>query len=143
MPLTEQDLVQVLAEGESERVEFKERFRDPRLLARNIAALANTSGGTLYVGIREPHQIVGTEIVPLRRMLEDALRRISPTPTASLEAVSVGDRDLGVIAVAKAPELVLTDEGALVRVGSVIRPMASGVIATGLGRLAEMPKRDT
>jgi len=51
------DIQELLRAGESETVEFKEAWSNACL--KTIAAFANTSGGTLLVGVNDATQIVG------------------------------------------------------------------------------------
>ena len=44
---------------ESQRLEFKRQWTDRAL--EDLAAFANTNGGTLLIGIREDGEIVGTQ----------------------------------------------------------------------------------
>jgi uncharacterized membrane protein YeaQ/YmgE (transglycosylase-associated protein family) len=66
----EPDLAELLAAGESEHLEFKSsarynhhtKERDPNLelvIARTVAAFANTGGGTLLIGVADDGQPVG------------------------------------------------------------------------------------
>jgi len=48
-----------IARGESERVEFKLSARRPEVLARAIAAFANTEGGYLLIGMTDDGRVVG------------------------------------------------------------------------------------
>lgn len=51
-------LSDLLARHETERVEFKETWRDETAL-KTLAAFANTSGGTLLIGVDDRQQVVG------------------------------------------------------------------------------------
>jgi ATP-dependent DNA helicase RecG len=44
---------------ENQNIEFKETWRDEFL--KTIAAFANTSGGTMFIGINDNGKIVGVE----------------------------------------------------------------------------------
>jgi predicted HTH transcriptional regulator len=139
MTLTRNDLDQLLSAGESQTVEFKERIREPRMLARIIAAMANTAGGTILVGLREPREMVGADVSELQRVYESALRRVRPTPRTNLQFISVDGRQVGVIQTEKAAQLVLTDDGALARVGETVRPMEPTAIGASLAKLLQQP----
>jgi ATP-dependent DNA helicase RecG len=62
--------------GESETVEFKEQWSDHSAL-RELAAFANTSGGTLLVGVADDGSIVGWQdgdLDALANKITDSLR---------------------------------------------------------------------
>ncbi len=70
--LTKQKLLEFLAHGESERVEFKESFNDEALEV--IGAFANASGGTLFIGVSDSGKITGLQIG--KKTIEDIANRI-------------------------------------------------------------------
>ncbi len=49
----------LIAEGESSFLEFKRKATTPNKLAREIAALANTKGGILIIGVDDDGTVVG------------------------------------------------------------------------------------
>ncbi len=49
----------LIAEGESSFLEFKRKATSPNKLAREIAALANTKGGILIIGVDDDGTVVG------------------------------------------------------------------------------------
>src|SRR5690349_11911595 len=102
------ELLTILAQGESDTVEFKQIIREPRILARVVGAMGNASGGIVVVGFREPDQITGVDADQLSRIHERALDRIHPRPAASLEFVEIEGKSVGVITVGKSSELLLT-----------------------------------
>ncbi|GFP32323.1 ATP-dependent DNA helicase RecG [Candidatus Hakubella thermalkaliphila] len=52
----------ILAEGESEKVEFKTSLSDLNRLVEEVAALANTRGGYLVVGVRDDGSVSGLDV---------------------------------------------------------------------------------
>jgi predicted HTH transcriptional regulator len=61
-PLVE--LERDLKEGESQRLEFKERFPEQaRDLAEVIASFATSNAGTVYLGIDDHARVVGVEAI--------------------------------------------------------------------------------
>ncbi|MFX0209665.1 MAG: helix-turn-helix domain-containing protein [Candidatus Hodarchaeota archaeon] len=57
----EDDTRNDLEKGESEQVEFKSRIPNLTLLAKEIAALASTNGGRIYLGVKDNREIVGID----------------------------------------------------------------------------------
>jgi ATP-dependent DNA helicase RecG len=54
------DIHKLLSSGESEKVEFKQSFNDE--VIETIAAFANTTGGSVFIGISNAGKITGTSI---------------------------------------------------------------------------------
>jgi predicted HTH transcriptional regulator len=52
-------LSRLLAQGEGSRLEFKRTLSSAYRIARTLAAFANTSGGTLLIGVDDSAQVVG------------------------------------------------------------------------------------
>ena len=59
MPLPK-DIHKLFVSGESEKVEFKQSFNDQ--VIESIVAFANTSGGSVFIGISNTGKIIGTSI---------------------------------------------------------------------------------
>lgn len=53
------DLRRLVTAGENTYIEFKREIPSPEKIAREIAALANTHGGTLLIGVDDDGSIVG------------------------------------------------------------------------------------
>ena len=123
MPLTREEFTRLIAEGESQTVEFKVRVRDSRVLATLIGAMANTAGGRVLVGVQEPNSVVGVDPAQLRRLYQSALRQVRPTPATSLHFLDLDGKFVGVVEIEAARALVVSSDGALVREGVGVRPM--------------------
>jgi Putative DNA-binding domain len=59
MKYTDQFILDLISQGENEKVEFKSRLINENDFARVLTAFANTSGGYLLVGVLDNGQIVG------------------------------------------------------------------------------------
>jgi predicted HTH transcriptional regulator len=57
--LTRKRLLEILEEGESLTVEFKQRFTTPEKLAKEMVAFANTRGGYILIGVDDDASIFG------------------------------------------------------------------------------------
>lgn len=53
------ELLRIIAQGEGENLDFKFRIDDKRKIARTLAAFANTTGGTLLIGVKDNGKIKG------------------------------------------------------------------------------------
>lgn len=67
-PLTEAALVERIALGEHTRQQFKRTFHNPDALAAELAAFANSGGGTLLIGVDDDGRIAGLDAPEPRRL---------------------------------------------------------------------------
>jgi len=71
---TENGILNLIAAGESEQVEFKRRLPPGDLIARTLTAFANTSGGVLILGVDDSGRVLGLspdEIEEARARLQE------------------------------------------------------------------------
>jgi len=121
-PVQAVDLRSLLAGGESERVEFKRSL--PRMpdLVRLIAALANTKGGYILIGVGDGGRVHGAAIdaKTLERLASSLQGQVDPPVNASTEVHTIDDREIVVIEVPRGrdgPYVVAGTGEAYVRVG--------------------------
>jgi ATP-dependent DNA helicase RecG len=67
-PLTEATLLERLALGEHTRQQFKRTFNSPDAFAAELAAFANSGGGTLIIGVNDDGSLAGLDAAELRRI---------------------------------------------------------------------------
>lgn len=67
-PLTEAELLQQIALGEHTRQQFKRIFNSPDALAAELAAFANSGGGTLLIGVDDDGSIAGLSAADVRHL---------------------------------------------------------------------------
>jgi len=70
--MNENEIIKLIASGETEKVEFKESPSEA--FYKTISAFANTEGGTILLGVDKKGNIVGIE--PSTKLLEDLTNRI-------------------------------------------------------------------
>lgn len=107
--LSEMDYLDVknLAQtGEGTYLEFKRTIPSAYKIAREIAAFANTKGGTLLIGVDDDQSLVGVvgyqeEEYLLLKAIEELCH---PTVDITIEVVYFGERDLLVIRVPEEDE---------------------------------------
>lgn len=67
----------ILSEGESLKVEFKERLAN---LDREIVAFANAAGGSIFLGINDRSEVIGIDITnKLKSEIQDIARNCDPS----------------------------------------------------------------
>lgn len=67
-PLTEARLLERMALGEHTRQQFKRSFNSPDALAAELAAFANSGGGTLLIGVADDGTITGLSAADIRHL---------------------------------------------------------------------------
>jgi predicted HTH transcriptional regulator len=73
-------LIQMIAEGEHQRQDFKYCINDSRKIARSMVAFANTEGGRLLLGIRDNGTVAGVQSDEEYYMAEAAAKLYSRPP---------------------------------------------------------------
>ncbi|MEL7001497.1 MAG: ATP-binding protein, partial [Bacteroidota bacterium] len=74
-----QDVRRWVAQGESEKIEFKRKVTHPEKIVKELVAFANTSGGYLFIGVNDDGSIPGVkfpedEIFALDRAIDKFCR---------------------------------------------------------------------
>jgi len=95
-----QRLRELIAGGESSTVEFKRKFTSIDKIAREVVAMANTSGGYLLIGVDDDGTVVG---VPSEKetvnQVAQAMTTIVPELPVRVEVVELEWKDVVVVAV--------------------------------------------
>lgn len=68
----ETNLLERIAEGEGQHLDFKYAVSDSKKIARSLAAFANTSGGSLLLGVKDNGKIAGVKSDEEYYMIENA-----------------------------------------------------------------------
>lgn len=76
-PLTEEQLLDWIAEGEHDRQDFKFAINDQRKIAIALVAFANSKGGRLLVGVKDNGRIAGVRDEEELYMVEGAAQLYS------------------------------------------------------------------
>ncbi|WP_049970801.1 AlbA family DNA-binding domain-containing protein [Haladaptatus cibarius] len=96
--------IEEILSGESERVEFKRQFTDPDKMAKEIAALANTNGGVVVVGVNDDGSVYGvedTEALQLRVANLATSEKFRPPIYPNFNVVEVSGEDIMIIEIGK------------------------------------------
>lgn len=99
--MTYLDVKNLAQTGEGKYLEFKRTIPTAEKIARELAAFANTNGGTLLVGVDDDKSLIGLEGYQEEVFLlgEAAQKLCTPKLDINMEVVQFGDRDLLVIRV--------------------------------------------
>lgn len=100
------DVKNLAQTGEGTYLEFKRTIPSAYKIAREIAAFANTKGGTLLIGVDDDKSLVGVlGYQEEEYMLDKATNEFCyPTVEITIEVVHFGERDLLVIKVPEAAD---------------------------------------
>ncbi len=100
------DVKNLAQTGEGTYLEFKRTIPSAYKIAREIAAFANTKGGTLLIGVDDDKSLVGVMGYQEEEFLLDQAAKefCHPVVDITIEVVHFGDRDLLVIRVPESPD---------------------------------------
>lgn len=129
-------LSELISQGESETLEFKQKLPPESIISRILAAFANTKGGTLIIGVRDQGELIGLteeEAKVAHQRLNRVARSLLSEPFDS-GMTYVNERWLVYITVEKAPEYlspIITSTGEdFVRVGTMVDVRSGGDVRT-------------
>jgi len=74
-PLDPVDLRALIAQGESETLEFKRTVGEIKQAIQTVAALANTRGGRVIIGVNNDGRIIGVD--PSQNTIDDVANQIT------------------------------------------------------------------
>lgn len=126
--MTEQELVQLIAKGESETLELLASTQSPITIARHLATFANTKGGILVLGVKEPSQFVGVNVHRAKAMLKTAQKYLSPKIVVDVEEHVINNHPIVLVHIKASAELVSAEGGYYRRVGDRSKPMEAAEI---------------
>jgi hypothetical protein len=139
--MTAAQLESLLAQGEGQRLEFKEDAIKPSDLAQTLVALANAQGGMVLIGVNDAGQPVGMH--SYQQTYDLVMTAASPElcdppiPLGKLEAVTLADqRQILVVVVPRSAQLHATHGRFLIRRGSQNVSLSTAEVAERTRRLA-------
>ncbi len=104
--MTRNQLDELIEQGESTRLEFKRTISSAHRIARTLAAFANTSGGTLLIGVADDGKILGvpSELREVRKVEDATDKLVDPVLSVSYETLSPDGRKVLIINVPESEE---------------------------------------
>ncbi|MFA6074621.1 MAG: RNA-binding domain-containing protein [Negativicutes bacterium] len=95
---------EIIKQGESKTVEFKEILPEGEKIAKSVIAFANTGGGRIFIGVRDDGTITGideTQLFVLKDKVANIIHdSISPNVFPEIYSLNLDDKMLMVIQVA-------------------------------------------
>ncbi|KAA9327462.1 ATP-binding protein [Hymenobacter busanensis] len=103
MPISLPELRALIAQGESEQLEFKTRTTHPTRISRTLVSLANTRGGHVLIGVDDRGRIVGVRDAEEERFLlrQATAHYIEPPLPMHVQEVEDDERTVLVVEVAE------------------------------------------
>ena len=101
----DKSIIQIIKEGEGLTTEFKRTIDSAFKIAKTIVSFANTSGGTLLVGVSDSGTItgVGSELKELKK-LETAAALIEPKVIVQIKTLLIDGLKVMQVDVAESPD---------------------------------------
>lgn len=104
--LTRSDLKNLVQTGESSFLEFKHSVASPEKIAKEIAAFANTKGGTILIGVEDNGEMIGVEGYHEEEfwLNQAAEEECIPKVPIEIEMVNIGERDILIVKIPESHE---------------------------------------
>lgn len=114
--MTRNQLNDLIEQGEHTRLEFKRTLSSAHRIARTLAALANTSGGILLIGITDDGKIAGvaSEFREMQKIEEATDRLVQPALSISYETLAPDGRLVLIVTIPESidkPHYVVDESG--------------------------------
>lgn len=102
--MSKQDLRNLIATGEGQYLEFKQRVASPEKIAREMCAFANSNGGKILIGVSDQGEIVGVESYMEEEfwLSQAAQDCCVPMLKIRIELLNTGQRDILLVDVPEA-----------------------------------------
>ena len=89
----------LLMQNESEHLEFKAHF-DERIIAKDVTAMLNGSGGTILIGVNEEKAVVGVSSdLVVKKLLHSLMNKIRPSAPIDVQSVEYDGKTVLLISV--------------------------------------------
>ncbi len=121
------DYFQIIQHGETETVEFKERFPpNANDVAKEVAAFANSKGGILFIGVTDDKKIIGIEQPDkIVQRITGVVRQCDPPLQPRIKTVHLQNKGVIVVLVSRHNVPVSVNGKFYVRVGTSAVPATS------------------
>ncbi len=127
------ELLEKIILGEDSTMEFKREMPHRNSLADEIAAFANSEGGTILIGVDDNREIVGIELQKLdhieKTVVEICNDSIKPTVRIFTQKLPIDEKNILKIEISKGLFVHKTSNGYFIRQGSTKREMTTEQLA--------------
>lgn len=99
------DLLVLIQNGESEKLEFKKSSATLKSAAETLCAFLNDSGGVVLIGVTDDKKIVGQHITDQTQLeIANTLRKFEPTANIQIQYLDIGAHSKQVIMLRAHPD---------------------------------------
>ncbi|RLC05272.1 MAG: histidine kinase [Deltaproteobacteria bacterium] len=118
--MTQHELIEIIRNGESSKVEFKTEDVHPISLAGEIVSFANFEGGIILLGVDDAGQIIGCVRNDMEEFVINVCRNtVKPSIIPVIEKIIINDRMILAVTIARADIPLMASRGMYyIRVGS-------------------------
>lgn len=116
-----EELFTLIRDGESEKVEFKQKAT--KMIHKEITAFANALGGYIIIGVNDDGKIVGTDVGKSLEIVSSAVQSIIPLLKITTQKFKFDDKDILVLRVEKGDMLCSVGGVVYIRIGTSARPL--------------------
>jgi len=118
--MNRKQLLELIENGESSKIEFKEMGIHPVSLAEEIVAFANFEGGKILIGISDAGEITGCNFKQTEEFVVNVCRNnISPSIIPNIEKIKLDEFEILSLSISKEDTVYSTSKGKyFIRVGS-------------------------
>ncbi len=101
--MNQKSLLQLIQQGENEKIEFKSAFNDE--VIETLVAFANTSGGKVLIGVADNSDIKGIIInkETIQNRVNEVKSKTSPVLVPDVEVVKSGSKNIAVLSIQEYP----------------------------------------
>jgi ATP-dependent DNA helicase RecG len=116
------ELMKLLAEGESQHVEFEKSVGSDTLA--KICSFANADGGTMLIGVDDNGEVVGCDVKRSLSSISAGVQNITPPPDLAFDRVRIDGKDVLVVKIARSEHLCSIGGLSYIRIGTSKRPLS-------------------
>ncbi|MBZ9686941.1 ATP-binding protein [Clostridium estertheticum] len=91
-----EEIVNLINQGDNDRVEFRHHSGGPNLLGKIISSFANASGGRLILGVNNKGRIVGCKKDDVMETFNKSKEKLIPCPIVSIEFIEIDEKVLAI-----------------------------------------------
>ena len=109
--MNSQALLDIIAKGENNHVEFKSSFNDEVIVS--LVAFANSKGGHVLVGVSDNGKVKGVQLgkETLVNWVNEVKNKTAPVLIPDVEVISIGDKNVVVISCDEYPVKPISTKG--------------------------------
>ncbi|MCF0062425.1 ATP-binding protein [Dyadobacter chenwenxiniae] len=104
--MQEKSIIQIIKEGEGLTTEFKRTIDSPFKIARTLVSFANTSGGSLLIGISDAGAFLGvaSELAELKKLEIATSKLIEPKLTIGIKSILLDGKKVLQVEIDESPD---------------------------------------